>query len=108
MGGPSNCLTARWGWDGSRLLEVAAPRFVLVAGRGRRHTLAGEEGVGGPVRQDNWTRSGLLRRGSSVKVDDPSDSGVGGRMEALRRNPGRRGRRERQAAVERLQRLERG
>ena len=77
-----------------------------MAGRGRGRVLVGEEGVGGPVGQDNWTQSGLLlRRGSSVEVDDPSDGGEGGRMEAPRLNPGRCGGRERQAVAERLQRL---
>ena len=95
-------LTARWSWDGSHLIEAAIPGFVLVAGC----VLAGEEGVGGPVGQDSWTRSGLLlRRGSSAEVDDPSDSGEGGRMEALRLNAGRCGEWERKVAVERLQRL---
>ena len=51
-GDPSNSLTVRWGWSGSRLLEAAAPGFVLVAGRGHWHVLAGEEGVGGPVGQN--------------------------------------------------------
>ena len=69
-------------------------------GHGRWRTLVGEEGIGGPVGQENWTRSGLLlRRGSSVEVDDPSDGGEGGRMEALCRNPGRRGGRKRQAVA---------
>ena len=45
-GDPSNSLTARWGWDGSRLLEAAAPGFVLVAGRGHWRVLAGEEDGG--------------------------------------------------------------
>ena len=68
--------------------------------------LVGEEGVGGLVGQDNWTQSGLLlRRGSSVEVDDPSDDGEGSRMEAPCRNPGRRGGREWQAVAEQLQRL---
>ena len=40
-----------------------------------------------------------------MEVDDPSDGGEGSRMEGLRRNPGRCGWRERQVAVERLQRL---
>ena len=106
-GDPSNSLTARWGWEGNRLLEAAAPGFVLIAGRWR--ALAGEEGVGGPVGLDNRQQSGLLlHRGSSVEVDDPSDSREGGRMEALRHNPVRRGGRERQLVVEWLQRLERG
>ena len=52
-GDPSNSLTVRWGWSGSRLLEAAAPGFVLVVGRGHWRVLAGEEGVGGPVGQDS-------------------------------------------------------
>ena len=52
-GDPSNSLTVRWGWSGSRLLEAAVPGFVLVAGRGHWRMLAGEEGVGGPVGQDS-------------------------------------------------------
>ena len=77
-----------------------------MAGRGRWHVLAGEEGVGEPVGQDNLTQSGLLlSRGSSVEVDDPSEGGEGGRMEAPRRNPGRCSERKRQPVAERLQRL---
>ena len=75
---------------------------------GRRHwrALVGEGGVGGAVRQDNCTQSGLLlHRGSSVEVDNPSDGGEGSKMEAPRRNPGRRGGRERQAEAEGMQRL---
>ena len=91
-GDPSNSLTTRWGWSGSRPLEAAAPGFVLEAGRGRWRALAGEGGVGGPGGQDSWTQSGLLpRRGSSAVVFDPSDGGEGGRMEAPRRNLGRCG-----------------
>ena len=111
-GDPSNCLTALWGWDGSRLFEAAAPEFVLMAGRGHCHMLAGEEGVGGPFGQDSWTQSGLrFCRGSSTEVDDLSDGGEGGRMELLRRNLGRSGGQGRQVVVERLQwllRLEQG
>ena len=92
-GDPSNSLTARWGWDGSCCLEAAAPGFILVAGRGR--VLAGEEGVGGLVGQDSWTRRGLL-------LCTGSSEG------ALRQNPVRCGGWERQVAVEGLQRLERG
>ena len=50
-GDPSNSLTVRWGLSGSRPLEAAAPGFVLVAGRGHWHVLAGGEGVGGLVGQ---------------------------------------------------------
>ena len=75
-------------------------------GRRRWRSLVTEEGVGGSVGQDNWSQSGLLlRRGSNVEVDDPFDGGEGGRMEAPRHNPGRYGGQERQAVVERLQRL---
>ena len=50
-GDPSNSLTVRWGLSGSRPLEAAAPGFVLVAGRRHWRVPAGEEGIGGPVRQ---------------------------------------------------------
>ena len=106
-GDPSNSLTARWGWSGSRPLGAAAPVFVLEAVL----VLAGEGGVGGPGGQVSWTQSGLLlRRGSSVAVVDPSDGGEGGRTVVLRCSLGRGGEREqeREEAVERLQRLERG
>ena len=90
----------------SRPPGVAAPVFVLEAGRGRWRVLAGGGGVGGPGGLDNWTRSGLLhRRGSNVEGDDPFDGGEDGRKEVPHCNPGRCGERERQAVVKRLQRL---
>ena len=108
-GDPYNSLTACWGELGSRLLGAAAPVFVLEAVRGRWRVLAGEEGTGGPGGPGSWTQSGLpLRRGSSVAVVDPSVGGEGGRTEVLRCIPGRGGEWEREEAVERLQRLERG
>ena len=105
-GDPCNSLTARWGWSGSCPLEAAAPGFVLVAGRGHWRALAGEEGIGGLVGQDSWTRSGLLpRRGSSAVIDNLSDGREGGRVEAPRRNHGRCCEWGQQEAVEQLQRL---
>ena len=108
-GDPSNSLTARWGWSGSRPLEAAAPVFVLEEVRGRWLVLAGKRGVGGPGGQGSWTQSGpLLRGGSSEAVFDPSDGGEGGRMAVPRCSLGRCGEREREEVVEWLQRLERG
>ena len=110
-GDPSNSLTARWGWSGSRPLGAAAPVFVLEAVCGRWRVLAGEGGVGGPCGQGSWTQNGLLlcRRSSEVVVD-PSDGGEGGRTVVLRCSLGRGGEWEqkREEAVERLQRSERG
>ena len=105
-GDPSNSLTARWGWSGSRSFEAAASVFVLEAFHGHWLMLPGEGGVGGPGGQGSWTQSGpLFRRGSSAVVFDPSDGGEGGRMATPRCSLGRCGERGREEAVEWLQRL---
>ena len=95
-GDPSNSLTARWSWGGSRPRWLAAPLYVLEAECGHWHAPAGGGGVEGRGAQGSWTRSGLLhRRGSSVVGDGPVDGGEGGGSSSLRHNRGRCGVRER-------------
>ena len=105
-GDPSNSLNARYNWGGSRPRWLAAPVFVLEAGRRCWRVLAGGGAVEDMAGKDSWTQSGLLcRRGSNVEGDDPFDGGECDRREVPRRNPGRCGERGRQEEVERLLRL---
>ena len=98
-GDPSNSLTARLGWSGSRPLEAAAPVFVLEAGRGRWRMHAGEGGVGGPG------GAGQLDTKWPSSLQRKQVFGEGGRMEAPLCSPGRYGERGWEEAVERWQRL---
>ena len=102
-GDPSNSLTARWGWSGSRLLErLAASRSLsswraMGTGTCLLAKKALEDGACRTVRRYSVL---LPRRGSSVGVDDPSRRRkTGDRIQAPPRNPGRCGERGRQEAA---------